>query len=218
MDTSVIINFLAKGCYLALGGVALWGAFSVIVVWRRVAQSRFRNEESQEEFLSQLDEALRIGDFDAVTELCQDDARVIPQLALLTVSKRSLGYAKLRSFVVDRYQRDVLGDLEHRLSWVYTVIKSAPMLGLFGTVLGMMGAFSKLATGDKNVDPTMLAGDIQVALITTALGLAIAIPLTLCTTSINIRIRQLEDLVGIGLTRLFEAMRPLLQERSEAKQ
>jgi len=217
MDISFVVDFLAKGCYLALGSVALWGAFSVIVVWRRVAQSRFRNEESQEEFLGQLDEALRIGDFAAVTELCEDDERVIPQLALLTVSKRSLGYNKLRSFVVDRYQRDVLGDLEHRLSWVYTVIKSAPMLGLFGTVLEMMGAFAKLASGDKNVDPTMLAGDIQVALITTALGLAIAIPLTLCTTSINIRIRQLEDLVGIGLTRLFEAMKPLLQESTEAK-
>lgn len=216
MDISVVVNFLANMCYVALGTVALWGAFSVIVVWRRVSQSRFRNEESQEEFLSQLDEALRIGDFDAVIEMCEDDARVIPQLALLTVSKRGLGYAKLKSFVVDRYQRDVLGDLEHRLSWVYTVIKSAPMLGLFGTVLGMMGAFAKLATGGENVDPTALAGDIQVALITTALGLAIAIPLTLCTTSINIRIRQLEDLVGIGLTRLFEAMRPLL-EPVEAK-
>jgi len=210
MDISVVVNFLANMCYVALGVVALWGAFSVIVVWRRVSQSRFRNEESQEEFLSQLDEALRIGDFDAVEEMCEDDARVVPQLALLAVSKRNLGYAKLKSFVVDRYQRDVLGDLEHRLSWVYTVIKSAPMLGLFGTVLGMMGAFAKLATGGENVDPTALAGDIQVALITTALGLAIAIPLTLCTTSINIRIRQLEDLVGIGLTRLFEAMRPLL--------
>ena len=106
----------------------------------------------------------------------------------------------------DRFQRDVLAELEHRLSWVYTVIKSAPMLGLFGTVLGMMGAFSKLAS-KENVDPTALADDISLALITTALGLAIAIPLVLSTASINVRIRKMEDLVGAGLTRFMESFR-----------
>jgi len=97
------------------------------------------------------------------------------------------------------------------LSWVYTVIKSAPMLGLFGTVLGMMGAFSKLASRE-NVDPTMLADDISLALITTALGLAIAIPLVLATASINVRIRKLEDLVGSGLTRFLESFKTALRK------
>ena len=45
---------------------------------------------------------------------------------------------------MDRFQRDVMSDLEYRLSWVSTVIKSAPMIGLFGTVFGMMGAFKTL--------------------------------------------------------------------------
>src|SRR5690606_38557547 len=102
--------------------------------------------------------------------------------------------------------RDVLEDLETRLSWVNTVIKSAPMLGLFGTVLGMMGAFGKLATA-TNVEPTDLASDINTALITTAVGLAIAIPLILSVTMINVRIRKLEDLTAEGLTRFLEAFR-----------
>ncbi len=54
-----------------------------------------------------------------------------------------------------------MGDLDVRIAWVVTVIKTAPMLGLFGTVVGMMGAFGKLA-GSKNVNPTDLAGDIRV--------------------------------------------------------
>ena len=48
-----------------------------------------------------------------------------------------------------------------------------------------------------------MAADIQFALITTACGLAIAVPLVLATASINIRVRKMEDLVGWGLTRLI---------------
>jgi biopolymer transport protein ExbB/TolQ len=110
---------------------------------------------------------------------------------------------------MDRFQRDVLSELEQRLSWVKTVIASAPMVGLFGTVFGMMGAFSKLATSE-NVEPSALASNISLALITTACGLAIAIPLVLLSNSINIRIRKMEDLVGSGVTRILDTMREAL--------
>ncbi len=73
--------------------------------------------------------------------------------------------------MADRFQRDVLQDLEYRLSWVYTVIKTAPMIGLLGTVIGMMAAFAKFADPNATVEVTQLAQDIQFALITTALGL-----------------------------------------------
>jgi biopolymer transport protein ExbB/TolQ len=80
------------------------------------------------------------------------------------------------------------------------------MVGLFGTVFGMMGAFKTLATAES-VEPSALAGDIQVALITTASGLAIAIPLMILVATVNIRISKMEDLVGSGLTRFFEAFK-----------
>jgi biopolymer transport protein ExbB/TolQ len=109
--------------------------------------------------------------------------------------------------VLDRFQRDVLADLEFRLSWVNTVIKSAPMVGLLGTVIGMMGAFAKLSVGGADVKPDALAEDISVALITTASGLAIAIPLVMCITVINVRIRKMEDLSASGLSRFLESFR-----------
>jgi len=198
--------------YGALALIALWGAFCVIMVWRRVGQTRFRSEEDQDRFLDQLDESLAAGDFDTSMDLCQDDPRAMPQLASLAIANRGVGYAKIRSLVADRFQRDVLSDLDHRLSWIYTVIKSAPMVGLFGTVVGMMGAFRKLSTGDK-VDPTQLADDISLALITTACGLAIAIPLVLSTASVNIQIRKLEDLVSAGMTRFMETFRAALGKK-----
>jgi biopolymer transport protein ExbB/TolQ len=130
----------------------------------------------------------------------------MPQLAALAIGNRTVGYTKVRALLADRFQRDFLSDLEFRLSWVYTVIKSAPMVGLLGTVVGMMGAFAKLGS-QQDVSPDKLANDIMLALITTACGLTIAIPLVLCTASINVRIRKLEDLVGAGLTRFLETFR-----------
>jgi biopolymer transport protein ExbB len=79
------------------------------------------------------------------------------------------------------------------------------MLGLLGTVLGMMAAFGKLAAS-QNVKPDQLAEDISFALITTAIGLAIAIPGTVCVASVNIRIRKLEDQVGAGMVRLLDSL------------
>jgi biopolymer transport protein ExbB len=211
MDMSTIVSFAGNACYGALGLVALWGAFCAILVWRRVAEVRFRSEAEQLEFLDQVDETLTSRDFGAAAKLCENDPRAVPQLAALAIANRNMGYVKVRSLLVDRFQRDVLADLEYRLSWVNTMIKSAPMLGLYGTVLGMMGAFDQLYAGSK-IDPAQLAGNISVALITTAMGLTIAIPLIICTASINVRIRRMEDLVGYGLTRFLEAFKKSLDE------
>ena len=203
-----ITTVVAYLIYGALALIALWGAFCVIVVWRRVGQSRFRSEQEQNDFLDVLDESLASGDFEAAAGLCGGDRRAMPQLALLAIGNRKLGYTKVRAILADRFQRDVLSDLEFRLSWVYTVIKSAPMVGLLGTVVGMMGAFAKISSQDvMGSDNLSFAGDIMLALITTACGLTIAIPLVLCTASINVRIRKMEDLVGAGLTRFLETFR-----------
>lgn len=208
MDISRISGIAGDLCYVALACVALWGAFCVILVWRRVAQMRFRSEEEQQQFLARIDATLADGRLAEATALCEADPRAMPQLALLALRHHDMDPTRIRHLLADRFQRDVLADLDYRLSWVYTMIKTAPMLGLFGTVLGMMSAFGKLGGGQK-VDTTGLADDISLALITTAIGLAVAIPLTVCVASVNIRIRKMEDLVGVGLTHVLDTLRGL---------
>ena len=204
-----LFSYLNNLVYIVLAGLALWGAYCVVMVWRRVATTRFVDEYAQDEFLTELEQTLTAKNFGAATELCDGDRRAMPQLALYAVNHRELTYDKLRHRLAERFQQDVMSDIEHRLSWVGTVIKSAPMIGLLGTVMGMMGAFANLSSGEK-VDTIQMASDIQFALITTACGLAIAVPLVLATASINIRVRKMEDLVGWGLTRLFESMKLVL--------
>lgn len=196
--------------YVGLGVIALWGAFCAVLAWRRIAQVRFRNEFAQNEFLDELDAQLLIGNMQGAIELCEDDRRAMPQLALHAIEMRDLEFPRLRRMLTERFEKDVLSDIEHRLSWVATAIKSAPMIGLFGTVIGMMGAFANLSAGTK-VEPGKMAEDIMFALITTACGLAIAVPLLLSSQGISVRIRQMEDLVASGLARLLDTMKTLSQ-------
>ncbi len=202
MDT--IFQFVGYFIYLVLFLVALWGAYSVVMVFTRVRQKQFQSEEQQSTFLEAVEDPLTRGDYEQAIEVCEGDRRALCQLSQLGLESRPLGFGKVKKLVADRFQRDVLQDLEYRLSWVYTVIKAAPMIGLLGTVIGMMGAFAKLAVPGQAVDPSQLAQDIQFALITTACGLAIAIPLVLCTAYINVEIRKMEDLVSYGLNQFLE--------------
>ncbi|TWT35645.1 colicin uptake protein TolQ [Posidoniimonas corsicana] len=206
---AILFTLIGYVVYTAMALLALWGAFCLILTWRRVSQTRFRNESEQNEFFEELEPPLNGGKFDVAAELCDDDRRAMPQLALYAIENRKVGMNRLQRRLVERFQQDVLADIEHRLSWVSTVSKSAPMIGLFGTVIGMMGAFSNLSSGAQ-VDTGKMAEDIMFALITTAMGLAIAVPLVLGSASINIQIRKMEDLVSVGLARLIDDMRSVV--------
>jgi biopolymer transport protein ExbB/TolQ len=200
-----LFEIISNATYFALAAAALWGLYCIVVIWTRVGQKRFKTEEEQDTYMDDVEAMLSSGDFEGTLEYVDGDPRAIPQMVELAVSNRELGFKRARQVMMDRFQRDVMSDLEYRLSWVGTVIKSAPMIGLFGTVFGMMGAFQTLSQGDVN--PQELAGNIMVALITTASGLAIAIPLMIIVATVNIRMAKMQDLIGAGLTRFFEAFK-----------
>ncbi len=79
--------------------------------------------------------------------------------------------ARLEAEAETRFAR-----LERGFRFLDTVAQLAPLLGLFGTVLGMITAFQALQDAGTQVDPAVLAGGIWVALLTTAAGLAVAMP------------------------------------------
>ncbi|WP_176473740.1 MotA/TolQ/ExbB proton channel family protein [Actibacterium ureilyticum] len=81
-----------------------------------------------------------------------------------------------------------LARLESAFRLLDSIAQIAPLLGLFGTVLGMIEAFRKLQEAGSSVDPSLLAGGIWVALMTTAVGLAVAMPTSLILTWLESRV------------------------------
>jgi len=89
-----------------------------------------------------------------------------------------------------------MGLLEKGLSWIALFIALAPMLGFMGTVIGMIGAFDAIeAAGD--ISPSLVAGGIKVALLTTVFGLIVAIILQVfynyIVSKIDSMVNDMED-------------------------
>ena len=84
----------------------------------------------------------------------------------------------------------------------------APLLGLLGTVLGMIAAFQALQQAGNRADPALLAGGIWEALLTTAAGMAVAIPASAALTWFEAVIDRIRRDVEDGATRLFVAHQP----------
>ena len=208
-----IYNFVGHADYYVLGAAAFWGLYCMIMVWTRVAQKRFRNESEQDQFLDSIAQQLRDGDFESIKSTCDGDLRAVPMMVALAVQNRSLDQDKLESWVMDRFQFDVLSDIESRISWISTLIKASPMLGLIGTVAGMMGAFETLETATAEEPTKKLLADIRMALEHTLIGLLITVALLTAMASINNRIRQLEELAVFGMNRFFDGLRESQQQR-----
>ena len=203
MNVNDLAKSLGDACYGFLAINFFWGLYCVIMMWRRLGQLGFRNDRQQTEFVNDLMQKLQGGQFDAAAELCEGDARGLPLLAGVAIKYRGIGYDAMRQMVSELLQRDVLGDLEYRSGWIATVIKSGPLLGLFGTVLGMMAAFGRIGTGEK-VNATQIADEISIALICTAMGLMTAIPFNFLLASLSLRARRLQDALGSGLVRVLD--------------
>lgn len=84
----------------------------------------------------------------------------------------------------------LLDQMSRHVRVLETSVQAAPMLGLLGTVLGMIAAFNEMSLSGGAVDPTELAGGIWIALSTTAIGLIIAIPFYFFTSWIEGRIER----------------------------
>ncbi len=157
---------------------------------------RIRRERlAPPDLMDDLRVLLAEGDINASMKRCEDEesasylSRVVGT-GLVRASRSAFGMLELRSSVDEIEQLEV--DRLYRLTDGIGLIASvAPMLGLLGTVVGMVGAFDTITLSDGPARPDALAGSISQALITTVLGLIVAIPSTAMYTYLRNRIDHL---------------------------
>lgn len=95
----------------------------------------------------------------------------------------------------------------------------SPLLGLLGTVLGMIEAFRQLASSGSQVDPSVLSGGIWQALLTTAAGLSVAIPVVLLHSWLERRVERCAHRMEDAVTRIFtRSLNEPMHEPSAAAQ
>lgn len=189
--------------------ITIAGAWFFLLVIVRTTQKRFRSRADADLFLEAVGEELRQKNFDGVAKLCDSPrywSKAVPQLILVAVQNQTQKLSKIKRILAERFELDIVSDLEHCLSWLGVTAKAAPMLGLLGTTLCMINAFAKIgdSSSKAGTDPAKLAEDISFALSATCIGLLIAIPMIICANYLQNRIYKLQDSVQRDLNVFFE--------------
>lgn len=121
----------------------------------------------------QVEDALASGGVEAAKEVCRNTKGPVASIYYQGLDRVGEGLESAEKSVV-AYGGVQMGQLEKNVSWLSLFIAIAPMLGFMGTVIGMIAAFQKIAAVG-NLSASLIAGDIQVALLTTVFGLITAI-------------------------------------------
>jgi len=120
-----------------------------------------------------VQEALSSGGVDAAKEFCRNTKGPVASIFYQGLDRANEGVESAEKAVI-AYGGVQMGQLEKNVSWISLFIALAPMLGFMGTVIGMINAFDKIeAAGD--MQPSLVAGGIKIALLTTVFGLIVAI-------------------------------------------
>ncbi|NRB61518.1 MAG: MotA/TolQ/ExbB proton channel family protein [Saprospiraceae bacterium] len=126
-----------------------------------------------DKLLSRIDETLKAGDVDGAKEICKSTPGPTASILFEGLKNADQGPEAVEKAIVS-YGGVQMGLLERGLVWISLFIAIAPMLGFMGTVIGMIQAFDRIeAVGD--LSPSVVAGGIKVALLTTVFGLITAI-------------------------------------------
>ena len=131
------------------------------------------SKTNTKELLKNVEAALKKGGINAALEVCRNTRGPVASIFYQGLSRYEEGVEVVEKTVAS-YGGVQLGLLEKNLSWISLFISIAPSLGFLGTIIGMIQAFDKIQqVGD--ISATVVAGGIKVALLTTLLGLIIAI-------------------------------------------
>lgn len=119
---------------------------------------------------------------------------------------------------VQRVGARQLAALESYLRGLEAIANLSPLLGLLGTVLGMIRAFQRLEEAGSRVDPAVLSGGIWEALLTTAVGLAIAIPATAALNWLDSEVDRVRRDMSDAVTRVFTSRLAPVQLAESSRQ
>jgi len=127
--------------------------------------------------LTNVDEALNSGGVEAAKEVCRNTNGPVASIFVQGLMRMSEGVEMVEKSII-AYGSVEMGKLEKGMVWISLFISLAPMLGFMGTVIGMIDAFDAIAAAG-DVSPSLVAGGIKVALLTTVRGLIVAVILQL---------------------------------------
>ncbi len=193
--------------FLNVGGPVVWIllGFSVIalsIVLLKIWQFTLLRPESSPRLEYSLG-LWRAARTDEALEGLKGQGPIYELVALAMVGLQNGGDTPLLRDELERVASLRLNQLRALLRPLEVIAMLSPLLGLLGTVLGMIGAFQQMEAAGNQVDPSVLSGGIWQALLTTAVGIAVAIPVTLAHSWLERKTERVAALMSDSVTRVF---------------
>ena len=189
LHTTLKTKFIEGGAGF-MGAVLLTLIFGLALAFERVIYLNLASTNT-EKLLDSVEEALASGGIEAAKDVCRDTRGPVASIFYQGLDRADQGIDVVEKSVVS-YGSVQMGLLEKNLSWISLFIAIAPMLGFMGTVIGMIDAFDKIQE-QGDISPTVVAGGIKIALITSVTGLMVAIILQIFY---NYLVSQIDGIVN----------------------
>lgn len=211
MYASIVEFFVKGGAFMyPIALVFAAGAAIAIERWVYLTVSSSRNHQ----LWRQLVPLLQQGNFRAAVAACQKSNAAIGQI--LNYGLARVESARRRDDVekaMEESLMEVLPHLEKRTHYLSTFANLATLLGLLGTIIGLIQAFTAVANANPAEKADLLSASISVAMNTTAFGLIVAIPLLLVHTLLQTKTTELVDSLEMASVKFLNT---LTERRTES--
>lgn len=186
----VIKDKFIEGDPIWMTPVLLCLIFGLAIAIERVLTLSLSSTNTKK-FLANIEDALNTGGVEAAKEVCRNTRGPIASIFYQGLDRSHEGIDIVEKSVAS-YGSVQMGQMEKGLVWLNLFIALAPMLGFLGTVVGMIIAFDQIAAAG-DISPTVVAGGIKIALLTTVAGLIVAIILQIFY---NIIVSKIDSIVN----------------------
>jgi biopolymer transport protein ExbB len=175
---------------VVLGLLSLFGLSNIIYNFISLKISKLAPMDFSESLIRKLE----VGDARGAKYLCKENHNIIARIVNVSVQDDNREVAFVRE-AMEIAARKEIGALWQRISYLGDIASVAPLIGLLGTVLGMIQAFNVIAFQSAVVKPLLLAGGVSKAMVTTAGGLIVAIPAMLFYSYFRGKVQEISHVI-----------------------
>ena len=202
---------MSVGKLIADSGVIGWLIIVLSVVALALSLEAFfslkREKLAPPELIDEVQALFDEGQYQEAMELCENEPTFFTRICGAGIAKIGHGYDVMEKAIEEMGDEESIR-LHQKIGWLALIANVAPMMGLLGTVSGMVAAFNVIASSGGQASPADLAAGISVALLTTLFGLIVAIPVTGVFAYLRNNLVRSVIEVGAIIEDLFERFRP----------
>ena len=207
--------------FFVTGGPFMYPILIVFAVGAAIAVERYvtltRITASNQSAWSRLQPALIEGNFDEAREMTSSDDSTVSQLLAMGLARQ--GAVRRREDVeiaMEEGMMEIIPQLEKRTPYVALMSSIATLLGLLGTIMGLISAFTAVANANPAEKADLLSASISVAMNTTAFGLIAAIPLLITSAVLTAKTGEIIDSLEMASIKALNVISGKAKRQAEA--